>query len=148
MSVHLLPTTALVLTTDFVRENCVFSSDVPMQTLGLWMKPGGCGYGSEVPALGMVGWALPRATASTVGCGNCCIKPLVSRQLLGARHFVSVVYSPCFRLSRLSPLACFDDCVGGFPSSPPAATADMAKIRDDLRNRCQSPMFHIRLATV
>lgn len=62
--------------------------------------------------------------------------------LLGARRFIFVIYIPYFRLSQLSPLPCFDGCVGGFLSLPPTATADTAERRDDLQCQSQGPVLH------
>lgn len=99
------------------------------------MKPGCYGYGSEVPAPEMVGQALLCASTSAVGCGNSCIQPWcpddAQRQALHLCGLQPVL------LSLL--LACLDGPVGGFPSSPPTATADMGKIRDEFQNWCESP---------
>lgn len=64
--------------TDF--ERIVFVRPTPPCSSRGMAETGGCGCGTEVPALDVdVGWALPCATASAVGCGNCHTKCLVSR---------------------------------------------------------------------
>lgn len=70
-----MPTTALVLSMDFER---ICSSNITLQFQGygwnwrLWLW-------NRSASTDVVGWALPCATASVVGCGNCHIKCLLSR---------------------------------------------------------------------
>lgn len=137
MSVHLLPTTAPVFDYGLCpRELCSFtrrplaSSRSMDETWRPWLwKCQRWGRWAEPSRVSPTGWAMETAA----------LNPWC---LLGARHSVFVVYSPCPHLSELSPLACFDGCVGGFPSSPPAATADTAKIRWSLESVSESRVTH------
>lgn len=97
-------------------------------------ETGGCGCGTEVPALDVVGWALPCATASAVGCGLWKLPHQVSgvQMLPGAKCSIFVIYIPHFHLFSSALLPRFDGCVSGFLSLPPTATADTAERRDDL----------------
>lgn len=102
------------------------------------MKPGGYGYGSEVPALEMVGRALLCAPASAAGCGDSSIQPWCP-DAPQSQALRLCDLQPMLPSLQALPLTCLDGPMGGFPSSPPTVTADMGKIRGDFQNRCQSP---------